>query len=120
MQTPIDLGDIAAVARVVLLSSGYSGQKLTMSGPEALTPPEQVAHIAAAIGREVKFEELTPAEYLSGLAPVIGLETAQWLLDWFRMMAEYPMKPEPTVGLLTGRSGVTYREWAVAHASDFS
>ena len=119
MQTPIDLGDIAAVARVVLLSSSYSGQKLTMSGPEGLTAPEQVAYISAAIGRDVRFVELTPAGYLDRLAPVIGLETAQWLLDGFRMMAEHPMKPEPTVPALIGRPAVTYREWAVANAAAF-
>ena len=119
VQTPIDLGDIAAVARVVLLSSNYSGQKLTMSGPEGLTAPEQVAYIAAAIGRDVRFEELTPQEYLARLAPAIGLETAQWLLDGFRMMAEYPMKPESTVPALIGRPAVTYREWAVANAAAF-
>ncbi|MEV5964772.1 NAD(P)H-binding protein [Kribbella sp. NPDC051952] len=119
VQTPIDLGDIAAVARVVLLSERFSGQKLTMSGPEGLTAPEQVKHIAAAIGREVRYEELTPDQYLDRLAPAIGLETAQWLLDGFRMMAEYPMKPEPTVPELTGRPAMTYREWAVANASAF-
>jgi uncharacterized protein YbjT (DUF2867 family) len=119
VQTPIDLGDIAAVARVVLLSSNYSGQKLTMSGPEGLTAPEQVAYISAAIGRDVRFEELTPQEYLARLAPAIGLETAQWLLDGFRMMAEYPMKPESTVPALIGRPAVTYREWAVANAAAF-
>jgi len=119
VQTPIDLGDIAAVACVVLLSEKYSGQKLTMSGPEGLTAPEQVAYIAAAIEREVRFEELTPQEYLARLAPAIGLETAQWLLDGFRMMAEYPMKPESTVPALIGRPAVTYREWAVANAAAF-
>lgn len=119
VQTPIDLGDIAAVARVVLLSEAFGGQKLTMSGPEGITPPEQVAWIAAALGREVRFEEMTPSEYLGGLAPVIGLETAQWLLDGFRMMAEYPMKPSSTVPDLLGRPGVTYREWAVANVAAF-
>lgn len=119
VQTPIDLGDIAAVARVVLLSSEYTGQKLVMSGPEGITPPEQVAAIAEAIGREVRFEELTPDEYLAELAPAIGLETAQWLLDGFRMMAEHPMKPESTVQDLTGHPGVTYREWARANADAF-
>jgi uncharacterized protein YbjT (DUF2867 family) len=119
VQTPIDLGDIAAVARVVLLSEEYAGQKITMSGPEGITPPEQVAAIAEAIGRPVRFEELTPSEYLDDLAPVIGLETAQWLLDGFRMMAEHPMKPESTVEDLTGRPGVTYREWARANAAAF-
>lgn len=119
VQTPIDLADIAAVARVVLLSERYGGQKIVMSGPEGITPPEQVAQIAAAIGREVRFEEQTPDQYLEALAPVIGLETAQWLLDGFRMMAEHPMKPEPAVLELTGRAGTTYAEWARAHADDF-
>lgn len=119
VQTPIDLADIAAVARVVLLSSSYSARKITMSGPEGITQPEQVAWISEAIGREVRFEELTPDEYVEGLAPVIGRETAQWLLDGFRMMAEHPMKPEPAVLDLTGRPGTTYREWARANAAVF-
>lgn len=120
VQTPIDLGDIAAVARVVLLSDRFSGEKIAMSGPEGLTPPEGVARISEAIGQEVRFEEQTPQEYLDSLAPAIGLETAQWLLDGFRMMAEYPMKPEPAVAELTGRPAVTYREWAVANADAFT
>lgn len=120
VQTPIDLGDIAAVARVVLLSEKYGGQKITMSGPEGITAPEQVAQISAAIGRELRFEELTPSEYVDGLAPVVGLQTAQWLLDGFRMMAEHPMKPEPAVFDLTGRAPMTYAEWAVVHADAFS
>ncbi|MGZ0151052.1 SDR family oxidoreductase [Kribbella sp. WER1] len=119
VQTPIDLADIAAVARIVLLSTEYDGQKITMSGPEAITPPEQVAHLAAAIGREVRFEEQTPSEYLDALAPAIGLETAQWLLDGFRMMSEWAMKPESAVADITGRVGTTYAEWAVANADAF-
>lgn len=119
VQTPIDLGDIAAVARVALLDESYTGQKLTMSGPEGLTAPEQVEHIAAAVGREVKFEEQSPEQYLASLTPAVGAETAQWLLDGFRMMAEHPMTPEPTVPAITGRPAVTYREWAIANADAF-
>jgi uncharacterized protein YbjT (DUF2867 family) len=119
VQTPIDLADIAAVARVVPLDESYTGQKLTMSGPERLTPPQQVEHIAAAIGREVKFEEQTPEQYLEVWTPVIGAQTAQWLLDGFRMMAEHLMTPEPTVPAVTGRPAVTYREWAIANADAF-
>ncbi|MFF1816335.1 NAD(P)H-binding protein [Kribbella sp. NPDC058245] len=119
VQTPIDLVDIAAVARVVLLDEAYTGQKLVMSGPEGITQPQEVAHIAAALGREVKFEELTPQQYLDQLAPVIGLETAQWLLDGFRMMAEHPMTPERTVAELTGRPPTTYREWVERNVAAF-
>jgi len=120
VQTPIDLGDIAAVARVVLLDESFTGQKLVMSGPEAITQPEEVECIGAALGRELKFEELTPQQYLDQLAPVVGLETAQWLLDGFRMMAEHPMTPESTVAELTGRPATTYREWAERNVAAFA
>ncbi len=119
VQTPIDLVDIAAVARVALLDESFTGQKLVMSGPEALTQPQEVELIAAAIGRPIKFEEQAPQEYLDQLTPFTGLETAQWLLDGFRMMAEHPMTPEPTVADLTGRPGTTYAEWAVRNAAVF-
>ncbi|GAB2631151.1 NmrA family NAD(P)-binding protein [Kribbella swartbergensis] len=119
VQTPIDLADIAAVARVAILDETYTGRKLTMSGPEGLTAPQQVEIIGQAIGREVKFEEQSPEEYLALWTPIVGAETAQWLLDGFRMMAEHPMTPEPTVPELTGRPGTTYREWAIANADAF-
>ncbi|MFC9689772.1 NmrA family NAD(P)-binding protein [Kribbella sp. NPDC056951] len=119
VQTPIDLVDIAAVARVALLDESFNHQKLVMSGPEAITQPQEVEHIAAALGREIKFEELTPQQYLDQLEPFTGLETAQWLLDGFRMMAEHPMTPEPTVANLTGRPATPYRDWAMRNVEAF-
>ncbi|WP_233712131.1 Rossmann-fold NAD(P)-binding domain-containing protein [Kribbella turkmenica] len=119
VQTPIDLSDIAAVARVVITGERYTGQKLTLSGPEGLTAPQQVEYISQAIGREVRFEEQSPQQYLALWRSIVGEETAQWLLDGFRMMAEHPMAPEPTVPALTGRPAVTYREWAIANADAF-
>ncbi|TWD79370.1 uncharacterized protein YbjT (DUF2867 family) [Kribbella amoyensis] len=119
VQTPIDLGDIAAVARVVLLDESYTGRKLTMSGPEALTQPEEVRIIGEAIGRELRFEELSHAEAVAAWAPAMGEESAEWLVDGFRMMAEYSMTPEATVEELTGRPGKTYRQWAAANAEAF-
>ncbi|GAA0957466.1 NAD(P)H-binding protein [Kribbella koreensis] len=119
VQTPIDLADIAAVARVVLLDERYAGRKLVMSGPEAITQPEEVALIGAAIGRSVRFEALTRAEALAAWAPSMGVQTAEWLLDGFRMMSEYRMTPEPTVLEVTGRAALPYREWAVRNAAAF-
>ncbi|MEV6410271.1 NAD(P)H-binding protein [Kribbella sp. NPDC051718] len=119
VQTPIDLGDIAAVARVVLLDESYTGHRLVMSGPEAITQPEEVALIGAAIGRSLRFESLSRAEALAAWSPSMGVETAEWLLDGFRMMSEYRMTPEPTVLEVTGRPALPYREWAVRNAAAF-
>jgi uncharacterized protein YbjT (DUF2867 family) len=119
VQTPIDLGDIAAVARVVLLDESYTGRKLTMSGPEAITQSEEVALIGAAIGRSLRFEELSWDEALAAWTPLMGAETATWMLEGFRVMSEYRMSPEPTVLEVTGRPPLTYREWAVRNAASF-
>lgn len=119
VQTPIDLADIAAVARVVLLDESYTGRKLVMSGPEALTAPQEVAFISEALGRTVEFEELTPEEALKLWAPVMTEDVAQWLIDGFRMMAEHKMIPEPTVEQVTGRPATSYRQWAHANVDAF-
>jgi uncharacterized protein YbjT (DUF2867 family) len=119
VQTPIDLADIAAVAGIVLRDDSYTGRKLVMSGPDAITQPEEVEAIGAAIGRQLRFEELTPEQTLERWTPLMGAETAQWLLDGFRMMAEHRMEPELTVPEITGRPATTYRQWAIANADAF-
>jgi hypothetical protein len=51
--------DIAAVASVALTEPGYEGAALTLSGPEPLTPGEQVAALAAALRRPLRYQPLT-------------------------------------------------------------
>ncbi len=52
----VDPGDIGAVAATALAESGHRGQAYRLTGPEALTPPEQVAIVGSAIGRELRCE----------------------------------------------------------------
>ncbi|SMD14992.1 hypothetical protein SAMN05661093_05185 [Kibdelosporangium aridum] len=56
----VDIDDFAAVVAAVLVDGGHSGQSYRVTGPEALTPGEKVRAIAAALGEDVRFEELTP------------------------------------------------------------
>jgi uncharacterized protein YbjT (DUF2867 family) len=119
VQTPIDLGDIAAVASVVLRDESFTGQRLSMSGPEQITQPEEVALIGEAIGRELRFEELTHEQAVAAWAPYMGVESAEWLVDGFRMMAEYAAEPSPVVREVTGRPAKTYRQWAIDNAAVF-
>jgi uncharacterized protein YbjT (DUF2867 family) len=118
--TPIDLGDIAAVAAHVLLTDGHVGKKYTLSGPTAVSQREQVAAIGAALGTEVTFHELTREEAeKQWAAQGMPDEITQWLLDGFALMLEYPQVPTGVVQELTGRPGVTYQEWAVANVEAF-
>lgn len=50
---------MGAVAAEVLTGEGRAGQVYTLTGLEALTPRQRLAAIAAALGRELRFVELT-------------------------------------------------------------
>ena len=60
---PIDERDIAAVAARALYEDGHAGGDYVLTGPESLSQAEQVSIIGDAIGRRIRFEELSPEEF---------------------------------------------------------
>ncbi len=58
---PIADADVAAVAAHALLSDELVGQRLSLTGPQALTNAELVDTIATVLGRPLRYREL-PAE----------------------------------------------------------
>jgi uncharacterized protein YbjT (DUF2867 family) len=120
-QTPIDLGDIAAVAARVVVSDDHAGATHVLSGPEALSQRAQVETIAAVLGKDVRFRELTRAEQR---AQWVGFgvpeETVDWLLDGFAESARHPQVPTGVVEELLGRPGTTYAGWVAARRDVFA
>src|SRR5687768_838974 len=85
----VDLDDVAAVAARLLTSDEYAGRTVEVSGPAALTFAEAVAIIAAAAGRPIGYEELTPEAYADELRAA-GLEE-EWVAELgglFELMRE--------------------------------
>src|SRR5690606_28345147 len=64
----IDPADVAEVVACCLLESGHAGRAYPVSGPEALTPAEQVAAVGRALGRSLGFEPVPAAEARRELA----------------------------------------------------
>jgi hypothetical protein len=60
--SPVDQRDVAKVAFALLTSSEHEGKIYEMTGPEALTMHEIAQRISGAIGREVVYIPVTPAE----------------------------------------------------------
>ncbi len=56
----IDGRDTADVAVKVLCEDGHVGKTYTLTGPEAITSTQALAHIAAASGRSMKYVDLAP------------------------------------------------------------
>lgn len=112
--------DIAAVAAHALTEDGHTGAKYVLTGPETLTQVEQVRQIGEAIGRPVRYEELSPevarAQLLAAWGNAAFVDAA--LAGWARMVAE-PEAVAGTVTEVTGAPARTFAQWAWDHAADF-
>ncbi|MET8996378.1 NAD(P)H-binding protein [Amycolatopsis sp. NPDC004169] len=120
-QTPIDLGDIAAVAARVLVSDGHAGATYVLSGPEAVSLREQVRVIGSVLGKEIRFRELTPVEQRARwIGYGVPEDAVGWLLEGFAETVRNPEVPTGVVEELLGRRGTTYAEWVAARRDVFA
>jgi len=95
----VDPADIAAVAVVALTEPGHAGLVHRLSGPEALTPPQQVGLLGEALGRELSFEAVPDDE--GGAAGI----------DIFRHHPDLESEVQDTVPSLLGRPAGSLRDW---------
>ncbi|MFI6736337.1 NAD(P)H-binding protein [Nonomuraea sp. NPDC050451] len=109
-------GDVAAVAAAVLLGGGHDGAVYPITGPQALTPRDQVRVIGEVLGRPLRFEELPVERAREQLLRHMPPETADAVLAG-RANADLAVRArvDPTVAELTGRPARTFREWATQH-----
>ncbi|MER7761586.1 NAD(P)H-binding protein [Streptomyces sp. NPDC097619] len=112
--------DIAAVAFEALTSDALVGARPVLTGPELVTQERQLALIGEAVGRPLRFEEvsmeeaverMTAAGYPAELVRAVLPAQARMLID-----------PEPVNGeveRITGCPARSFGAWAVDHAADF-
>ncbi|MFJ9419124.1 NAD(P)H-binding protein [Streptomyces sp. NPDC101227] len=113
-------GDIASVARLALTEPGHRGQIHALTGPERITAPQQVEAIAAALGRDLTFVEISREEAHRRMAPVMGSETADAVLDVTGGDVNADLSAvRDTVPRLTGCPGTPFRRWATENAAAF-
>jgi uncharacterized protein YbjT (DUF2867 family) len=74
-----DLADIAVAA---LTEDGHAGQLYEVTGPRLLTYADAVAEIAAATGRDVRFETISMDELEGGLAQAGLSDDEAWLVKY--------------------------------------
>jgi uncharacterized protein YbjT (DUF2867 family) len=117
----IDPADIGAVAARVLTEEGHSGQAYPLSGPEALSPREQAAILAAALGTSIEVVDLPPAQVRAAL---IGQGMTPERADAVLAMrgtdaVALGMTVYPTVERITGQAPRTYAAWVDAYIEAF-
>jgi uncharacterized protein YbjT (DUF2867 family) len=116
---PIDERDIAAVAARVLIDDRHIGADYVLTGPQAISQAGQVSAIGAALGREIRFVELSPDEFrkeMAGRAPAAAVDM---LLNAWQAASGHPAFLTSTVADIVGRPALTFQQWAADHADDF-
>jgi uncharacterized protein YbjT (DUF2867 family) len=116
---PIDERDIAAVAARALYEEGHTGGDYVLTGPESLSQAEQVSEIGTALGRRIRFEELSPEEFRRETAgrwpgPVVDMLLAAW-----GATVGLPAFVTSTVADVAGSPPRTFRQWVADHAEVF-
>jgi uncharacterized protein YbjT (DUF2867 family) len=116
----IDERDIAAVALCALTEPQHAGATYVLSGPEVLTQIKQLDALGEAIGRPLRWEEISREDARPGLVAAFGEEAfADSALDaWARFVAA-PERTTQTVQEITGSPAHSLRDWATHHAEDF-
>ncbi|MFJ6252359.1 MULTISPECIES: NAD(P)H-binding protein [unclassified Streptomyces] len=112
--------DIASVARVALTEPGHRRRTHALTGPEPITVRQQVEAIAAVLGREVPFVEISRRQAHAQMVAVFGTEAADAVLD----VTGGDVNPEllmvrDTVSQVTGTPARSFRQWASENADAF-
>jgi uncharacterized protein YbjT (DUF2867 family) len=106
-----DPADVAAVLATALTEAGHAGETYRVSGPEALTPADQVAIVAEVLGRKLRFEAVPDDEARATLPAQVGQAYADAQFDIFRDHPQYESEIQPTVEQVLGRPPGGLRGW---------
>lgn len=112
--------DIASVARVALTEAGHHSRTYALTGPERVTARQQVEAIAAVLGREVPFAEISRQEAHAQMSAVFGDEAADAVLDLTGGdVNDGILTVRNTVSQVTGSPARPFQQWAAENATAF-
>src|SRR5215472_4322134 len=111
--------DIAAAAVRVLLDSGHGGQTYVLTGAESLTQIQQAEAIGKAIGRPVRFEELSPGQFRQSATGHFPAPVAEDLLKALASYVGRTAYMTADLEKIIGRPASSYAQWAIQHAGAY-
>jgi uncharacterized protein YbjT (DUF2867 family) len=117
---PIDARDVADVAARVLLDARYARGDYVLTGPASSTQAAQVHTIGEAIGRPLRFEEMSPNDFRRETEGVWPEGVAEMLLSAWRAALGRPAFVTSAVQEILGVPARTVHQWAADHAAAFA
>ena len=111
----VDPHDIAEIVAAALVDGGHEGRTYRLSGPEALTPVDQVALLAEALDRPLTCDPIPDEETVAQAGPDYGPA----LVQIFRGHPELETDVQSTVPDLLGRPAGSLATWIATHRQSF-
>ncbi|MFI5731128.1 SDR family oxidoreductase [Kribbella sp. NPDC051587] len=115
----VDPADIAEVAAACLVDDQHSRAVYELTGPEVITPRQQAAAIAAALGSPVRFHELSRDEAKAALTHNMPPEVADDTLDILGAPNDAELRVSPDVQRVLGRAPRSFAEWTARNLAAF-
>jgi len=115
----VDPLDIAEVAAAVLREPGHGGKVYTLTGPEPVSPRQQAAAIAAAVGEPVRFVELTREEARGRMLGYMPGPVVDATLGVLGTPSADEQTVTPDIERVLGRPARTFADWAARNAAAF-
>ena len=117
----VDPADIGAVAAACLTEHGQDQRVYELTGPEPLTPPEQVAILGRVLGRALSYVEADPADVMQQMTSYgMPADLARAVVELLRASQEpFNSEPTPDTTAVTGRPARSFADWADAHRAAF-
>ena len=109
----VDEADVAAVAAEALTKPAeHAGKTYALTGPTAYTYPELAKQLSAALGRPVRYVNVTPAQ---AKETMLKLGIPEWIADFVNDLRETESKGlvsavSPDVERVTGRPATPYAD----------
>jgi uncharacterized protein YbjT (DUF2867 family) len=108
----VDEIDVAAVAMAALTTPGHDGKSYTLTGPAALSYAEVAEALSMALGKPVRYVNITPAEAKDAMLKA-GLP--EWVADFINSLRKLESEGGAStvtddVRLVIGRAATPYSE----------
>ncbi|GAA3977522.1 NAD(P)H-binding protein [Actinomadura viridis] len=112
--------DIGAVAARTLTEDGHTGEEDVLTGPEVLDMPQKLAVLGEALGRDIRFVELTEQQARERMRQAGASQAAvDHVTGWYAAPPREAYTVTPTVERILGRPPRTFAQWARENAEAF-
>ncbi|MGW7463496.1 NAD(P)H-binding protein [Streptomyces xantholiticus] len=116
----IDPTDIAEAAAATLRQAGHSSRTYELTGPAPVSPRQQTAAIAEALGEHLRFVEQSPEEARTQMLRFMPEPVVDATLGILGTPSPAEQRVSPDIEHLLGRPPRTFAQWAVWNAAAFT